>query len=242
MSDKQCIFGIPTARATEAQVLALVRDCMADLRSQGMTIPRTYVLIDGDAHARATGLRTFMIGVRGDDTDRWLARAPLFEFIYSANNLPVVALLHDDQHGVYLFESFDPKSPPPRVTRIVTDGPYLGTNAPDRLTVDYPQRPFSNARLRALHKKPEITLTPAEAAAIMDWHGAVAIGLRQFFPRWSGSYLDLLHRKNAWRVYDPKQPKSPPRKFKRPPEWRNFVGYWLEDDDWRAVDLPPRYY
>jgi hypothetical protein len=241
MSYKQCIFGIPTERATEAQVLALVRACMADLAGQGLDIPRVYVLVDGDAHARKTGLRTFMLGTRGA-SPHMLTRAPLFEFMYCSRDLPVVTLLHDDQHGVYLFEYFDPKSPPPRIARIVSDGPYLGTNVPERLTVDFPQKQFSHARLRALHNKPEAKLTPAEAAAIMDWHGAAAVGLRQFFPRWRGSYLDLLHRKNAWRVWHPKDRKSAPRKFKKPDDWHNVVAFWLEDDDWRAGGLTPRYY
>lgn len=42
----------PERARDRGQVLALVRDCMADLRGQGMSIPRTYVLVDGDAHAR----------------------------------------------------------------------------------------------------------------------------------------------------------------------------------------------
>jgi hypothetical protein len=240
MSYKQCIFGIPTAAASEADVLALVRECMADLDSQGLNIPKIYVLIDSDVRARRTGLRTFMIGAR-DPGGRTLTRAPLFEFMFSARRLPVVALLHDDQHGVYLFERYDPKASP-RLVQIVSDGPYLGTNAPERLTVDYPQKQFSNARLRALHDKPESKLTGPEARAIMDYHNAVAIGLRQFFPRWRGSCLDVLQRKNAWRVYHPRDREAPPRKYKKPDDWHNFVAYWLEDDDWRLAGLPPRYY
>lgn len=109
MSYKQCIFGIPTARAGEADVLALVRACMVDLAGQGLNIPRIYVLLDSDARARRTGLRTFMLGTRGA-SPHMLTRAPLFEFFYTSRDLPVVALLHDDQHGVYLFESYDFRS------------------------------------------------------------------------------------------------------------------------------------
>jgi len=76
----------------------------------------------------------------------------------------------------------------------------------------------------------------------MNYDNAVRIGLRQYHPRWSGSYLDLLHRKNAWRVYDPKRPDDPPRKFKKPRDFRNFIAHWPEDSDWRQAGLEPRFY
>lgn len=238
MGYTQCIFGVPSECADEAKVLAAVRACMIDLASQGLRIPRTYVLIDSDTRARRTGLRSFIIGVR-EAGDRVLSRTPIFEMLY-CTDLPVVTLLHDDRRGIYLFERFDPQAEP-RVAFLLSDGPYLGGSAASALTVDYPQKGYSHEELRALHEKPEEALTPAEARAIMEWQGAVAIGLRQFFPRWRGSHLDVLYRKNAWRVYDPKQPKSPPRKFKKAAELRNFVSPWPEEDDWYRAGIEPRW-
>jgi hypothetical protein len=241
MSYKQCIFGIPTERATEAEVLGLIQSCMADLASQGMRIPRVYVLIDSEARARRTGLRLFVIGVR-ERGERMLARGPLFEFLHTTGEgLPVVLLLHDGQHGVFLFERFDPDANPRRV-QLMSNGCYLGGTALPHLTIDYPQKGFTVAELRALHEKPQEKLTPAEARAIMEYHDAVRIGLRQYLPSFRGSYLDLLHRKNAWRVYDPKNPDEAPRKFKKPSRLRNFVAYWPEDYDWRTAGLQERLY
>ncbi|HEY8380093.1 MAG TPA: hypothetical protein VIK91_26565 [Nannocystis sp.] len=238
MGYTQCIFGVPSDRADEATVLAAVRACMIDLVSQGLRIPRTYVLIDSEARARRTGLRLFMIGVR-EPGNRVLARTPIFEFLIY-KKLPMVVLLHDDRRGIFLFERYDPEAEPPMV-RLMSDGAYLGGSGLRHVTIDYPQKGFSNEALRALHEKPPEELTPREARAIMEWKGAVWIGLRQFFPRWRASYLDLLYCKNAWRVFHPEKREEPPRKFKKPAEWRNFVAWWPEDEDWDAAGLEPRW-
>lgn len=74
----------------------------------------------------------------------------------------------------------------------------------------------------------------------MDYDNAVTIGLRQFVPEWSGSYLDILHSEKAWRVFDPKRLNAAPEEVARPQDWRNFVAPWPEEEDWNMAGLAMR--
>lgn len=237
MSYQQCIFGIATRRMPAHKVLGLVAECMADLAGQGLRIPATYVLLDGEARAKRAGVRMFAIGVR-ERGDRVLTRTPLFEYLYSvADDARVLTLLHDDQRGVYAFDLYD--SDLPSNVGLLSDGCYLGGST-RVLTVDYPQKGFTHAALRALHKKPPEKLREREAAAIMQYANAATLGLRQFFPKWTGSYLDLLTSDTAWLVHDPRNHHREPEEVDRPRGWRNFIAPWPEPDDWSAAGLDPR--
>jgi hypothetical protein len=150
----------------------------------------------------------------------------------------VLSLLHDDQAGVFLFERYA-RETKPLVVSLLSDGPYLGATKA-KLTIDYPQRGFSNADLRVFHEIPQARLAEREARAIMSYEDAATIGLRQFFPGWSGSYLDMLGRDTAWRVFDPKRLNAAPEEVERPKGWRNFVAPRPEEEDWRMAGFEPR--
>lgn len=49
----------------------------------------------------------------------------------------------------------------------------------------------------------------------MNYDNAATIGLRQYVPGWSGSYLDILNQDTAWRVFDPTRLNAAPEEVAR---------------------------
>jgi len=235
VSYKQCIFGVPVEAASEAQVLARVGAAMRDLAGE-LELPDIVVAIDDDARAREIGVRCFIIGARPPRA-RQLTREPVYERLaYGEDEWPVVTLLHDDQHGIYFFKWFDPEATP-RVVKLLSDGPLLGGQV-DRVEREFAQKGFSNAELLALLEKPEAALSERERRAVMEYANAVSLGIGQFFPRWKGSYLDLLYAKSLWCVY----PVGRPVRVEGDGAWANVVSPFPEDSDWRQAGLAQRDY
>ncbi len=210
MSYQQCIFGVPSAKVSQAMVLDRVAEAMSDL-SGDLELPDIVVAVDDEARARESELRCFIIGAR-PPRDRQITREPVFERLaYGEQDWPVVEMIHDDQHGIYLFKG-------PGV-RLASDGPYLGGNL-DKLTIDYPQKGLPHEALGELE----------------DYSNALSLGLRQFFPRRKRDYLDLLYTKTLWHVF----PAETARKVPGDQPWANVVSPYFEDLDWRLAKLEPR--
>ena len=108
--------------------------------------------------------------------DAQVGSEPVFERIaYGKVDLPLVTLCYDDQHGVYVYYSWDPH-PKIHSARIVSRGPYLGASVP--LSVDYPQKKFDKKQLeeflsRCLAREPADRF-PSAAAAGEAWIGLSA--------------------------------------------------------------------
>ncbi len=149
-----------------------------------------------------------------------------------------VAVLHDDQQGVYLFERYVCAPGASDTTcelSIVSDGPYLGV-ARGTLTLDYPQRGFTIAELAALGRKPEAELSEREARAVLAYANAASVGLAQTHPADGRAYLDARRDAEMYPLVG-----SEHRRISIPPApLVPIVRSAPSDAHWDAAGLPRR--
>jgi len=162
---------------------------------------------------------------------------PFLEAFVSPSR-PLVVLLHDDQHGVYLFERW---SNGERDLSILSDGPYVGTTS-CQITVDFVQKRRSRDEIIALHDKPYDQLTQEERNVIERWEDAITIGLRQCYPGEGRRYL-----REAWKhsvTYElvTGGRACTPQRSDSPTGLVNLIDYVPPDSRWESACLPFRMY
>ncbi len=166
MSTRNAFFGVPRRHP----VGLIVLESRIAARSLEDCPDQIYLLFQPE---KAVGdLRWFTFAGSGDP-----GLYPM-EYFYEAmagtfENFVVAG--HDDMHGIFKFLS-------PALS-MVSDGPLTHIlDSRVRLTVDYPQKGFTNAELEALNDKDDSELSDRELAAVSSYWDAVTIGLGQLFP------------------------------------------------------------
>ena len=226
MSYKVAFFGVPAAMSA-GDVLAQVVPMAEELRMEN-DYGEVFMTATPEVVARKVGLRALYFAAPGAHggvpreffTERW--NGPLFEMVY------------DDQHGLFLWRSYDDAGQ----RAILTDGHRVGLSKGFTPNADYPQKGFTNAQLDNAFRKPEEALTPAEAKALMEYHDAITIGLAHHgFPLKRAALLDLLYAETGWALLDAK-----PRPQPLPRDAAPIASYYLEPHEFSAYGLEPRRY
>jgi hypothetical protein len=204
MSYKLCFFAAPASDPLDA-VLDRLSEIADELRFENGH-EEIYAVTNTEADAQRCGLR--LIHLLASPA---LAGRVSRDFFIEWYNAPLFIAVHDDQHGIFLWQYNNPGQP---TQSILTAGHRVGTRN-ITLTSDYPQRAFTNAQLDEAARKPEDALTPAEAAALMSYANAITLGLAEHAPSLTRSaFLDLLQADSAWpllkRASKRKKVKLPP--------------------------------
>ncbi len=241
MSYKSCILAVPTERVSAEELLQAIRaelarhfEQMAPVLKQLPTA--AHVLMNSPEEAEACGLRFFAVGIDGYKTER-----SFFDYA-GGGALPLVKIQHDDQHGIYLFETHH--LPAKRSTWLMSDGPYLGGHVKKFAAVDYAQKGYTNEDLQRLNRKTEDTLTGAEYRAVAEYSNAVQIALRKYFPRAVGTgYLDILRNETAMMGFGGEGGSElSDVAVPRPQEWSNLIYSAPSKADWKKAKLRRRVY
>lgn len=158
------------------------------------------------------------------------ANRDTFVSFLSAGEHGVVFIGHDDQCGLYVFEQQRKlPSPPDRTSYeyflLVSQGAEVGGYV-DELTVDYPQKGFTNEELKSISAMDESDMTNAQYMAVAEYENAVQIGVKQTFGEKRGNYLSLC---NAKQCYDLDSPTM--ELVNMPDGLMNIVSYWPTDQD-----------
>jgi hypothetical protein len=224
MSYKACFFGVPFGAS-----LAPFKAMADELRMEnGYT--GVYLVTSPEAEARATGLRLGYLLA----TPAPRGRVPREFFTERWSGSPLFTLIYDDQNGYFMFEHRPLAGGPQSV---ITWGHAVGLSDLT-LTIDYPQKPFTNAQLDAAYRKPEAKLTKAEAKALMEPADAITLGMMQFgFQSGRRACLDLVHAKKAWSLLEAKPKEQPIPDVAGP-----IVAYGLEPYELSLHGLEPRHY
>lgn len=232
MSYKTCFFGIPTHEMSIEGIWQLFQPMASELRMENGWND-IFLVTNTDKEAKASGLRLIDICVR-PATSGVISRDFFIER-WPPDGPPYYVLVYDDQNGVFLFQHFPKEG---RAQSILTDGHHVGVCNLE-LTVDYPQKPFTNAELDEAFKLPEEKLNDAQRNALMEWDDALTIGFRQFGFKLSRSQcLNLIYAKEAWPLIVSKPEK---RKFDGM-DSSGVIDFYVESWTFKSHGLVERYY
>jgi len=139
---------------------------------------------------------------------------------------------HDDQHWIKVFDCWGD-------TRLVlvSDGASLGGSVAG-ITVDYPQRGFSNEELEEYRRLDDAgeAIGDREQRAITEWDNAISVGMRQVFGWTSGvAYLDVCYERAGYHARTGELVDIPTDALP-------LVAFWPNDSDWRWSKLEQRDY
>lgn len=231
MSYKQCFFAVPTTTSLDA-LRQTFRDFAWELRDEnGYT--ELYLATNTPQHAKKAGLWLLHLTAtpapcghvsRDFFTERWP----------DSQDAPLYTAVYDDQHGIFAWQEHTSEGR----SLILTHGHRVAVKGME-LTVDHPQRAFTNAQLDEALRKPEEALTEAERAALMAYDDAITLGLRQ---RGSSAtradLLNLLYAKEVRPLL-----ASRPKKVPYPLNAGAVVSPYIERYTFEYCGLtPPSYY
>jgi hypothetical protein len=229
MSYKLCFFATPASDPLD-DVLNRLSEIADELRFENGH-EEVYAVTNTDADAQRCGLR--LIHLLASPA---LAGRVSRDFFMDWYEAPLFIAVHDDQHGIFLWQYKNPGQP---TQSILTVSHCVGTRN-ITLTSDYPQRAFTNAQLDEAARKPEDALSPAEAAALMSYANAITLGLAEHAPSLARSaFLDLLRADSAWPLL---KKTSPRKQVKLPHNCGPIASFYIEAYEFEAHNLEPVFY
>jgi len=196
MSYKTTLFAVPREafQDTEALAAEIVAALTSDFSMQD------------DLYVAATDIGVaWAFHFRSPTLDRQYRQAMAQLLMKRQGFATITYIFHNDQIGLYWFEHTGPSAD----CAIGSSGPYM-CGWGDEVSVEYPQRGYSNDALKALHAKDEAELTAEEFAAIAEYKNAVTIGFEMFYGT-RPNYLASVHADEGWRVWTPSDRPTPER-------------------------------
>lgn len=220
MSYRLCVHVVPYEEIDQAGLLRALHAAAQDLDDPSRR-PPLYAIVTDPARAAADLAWQVVIAAADGEAEGPLLTPGYFSQFLSP--LPHSLVLHDDSRGRHGFRHRHPDA----WFELDSDGPFL-TGDVERIAGDYPQRGFTAEELRAILAKPEAAMTPRERAAVMAYADAIALGLRQFYPR-PLRILDLCYAEKAFVLSDPRRKIRKPREVPLPRPWRGYVAWATEE-------------
>ncbi len=180
MSYKVCIFAVERALVSESDLLqALTKTChtLADI---GDMPANTYALLGKKKLCPELHCFMFLGTWVDDEPNCFISREFLEEELL--NYLPqLIVMVYNDQRGVFLFKRYNPA-----LDFALMTNAHQWSCVKGEITVEFPQKEFSNVQLEALLAKAqtdESSLSDKEYKAIAEYHNATSIATSQFYPK-----------------------------------------------------------
>lgn len=232
MSYRQCFFAVPTTTSLDA-VRQIFKRFAWELRGEnGYT--GLYLAANSPQNAKEAGL--WLLHLTATPAPRGHVSRDFFTERWSdTQDAPLYTAVYDDQHGIFAWQEHTSEDR----SLILTHGHRVAVKGVE-LTVDHPQRAFTNAQLDEALRKPEEALTEAERAALMEYDDAITLGLRQLGSSATrADLLNLLYVKEVWPLLGADRAKMVPY----PLDAGAVVSPYVERYTFEYCGLtPPSYY
>ena len=234
MTDRHMAFLVPRDHIERSELLDLIH---GQLLPAVRELPRKplFVVTNDDSRAQSTGWWLFRVL-----TAEWKPRRPCKRSILSEpfvleRKLDLSIALADPESDVWYFERL---SGDERVF-LLSNGPFYGGTTDAFVGVEFPQRGFSNARLRELCLKEETELDDDQWRAVSEYRSALEVGLDRFHGAIGVDDVLSLSGAGEWFRFDAEANTFDP--IEAPPEeWGDLLMTAPESSQWFESGLKQR--